>query len=223
LEKEPFSSAYSLAEALDVSPVTVLSRLHNSLGMKIFHLRWVPHQLTDVLRQVRVAKCGELLRALEAMQRTHFRHVITDDENWCYLEYQHASQWLVSGDEVPQRVDPAIGTTRFMITAISGVNGFRLRDLMPSQCRLNAQYFVEHVMAPLAQDYLAPCAIAKKLTTAGCKRQPFRFGRNSQHLSISSNQKLSLTRVLFSSVRTERIPHSSTLPAQGLSPRDYRI
>jgi hypothetical protein len=48
------------------------NRLHNSLGMKNFHLRWVSHQLTDDLRQMRVAKCSELLRALEAMQRTHF-------------------------------------------------------------------------------------------------------------------------------------------------------
>jgi hypothetical protein len=50
LEKEPFPWACLLGEALDVSPATVLSCLHNSLGMKNFHLRWVPHQLTDGLR-----------------------------------------------------------------------------------------------------------------------------------------------------------------------------
>jgi hypothetical protein len=83
VEREPFSSAYSLAEALDMSPATVLSRLRNSLGMKSFHLGWVPHQLTDNLRetddlwQVKAAKCSELLRALEAIQRIHFRHIIT--------------------------------------------------------------------------------------------------------------------------------------------------
>jgi hypothetical protein len=38
LEREPFSSAYLLAEALDVPPEIVLSHLHSSLGMKIFHL-----------------------------------------------------------------------------------------------------------------------------------------------------------------------------------------
>jgi hypothetical protein len=32
--------------------------------------------LTDDLREVRVAKCGELLRALEALQRALFRHLI---------------------------------------------------------------------------------------------------------------------------------------------------
>jgi hypothetical protein len=56
-----------------------------------FHLCWVPHQLTDDLRQVKVAKCGEPLLALEAMQRSHFRHIIAGDESWFYLEYQHAS------------------------------------------------------------------------------------------------------------------------------------
>jgi DNA-binding MurR/RpiR family transcriptional regulator len=41
-ERELFSSADSLAEALDVWRATVLSRLHNSLGMKNFHPHW-PH------------------------------------------------------------------------------------------------------------------------------------------------------------------------------------
>jgi hypothetical protein len=76
-ERELFPSAHSLAEALDVSPATVLSPSYNSFGMENFHLRSVPHQLTDELWQMRVAKSGELLRALEAMQRTHFRHIIT--------------------------------------------------------------------------------------------------------------------------------------------------
>jgi hypothetical protein len=41
------------------------------------HRRCVPHQLTDDLPRVRIAKCSELLRALEAMQRTHFQHITT--------------------------------------------------------------------------------------------------------------------------------------------------
>jgi hypothetical protein len=72
MDREPFALADSLAETMDVSPAAVLSRLHNSPGMKIFHLRWDPHRLVDGLRQVRVAKCGELLRTLEVMQRTIF-------------------------------------------------------------------------------------------------------------------------------------------------------
>jgi hypothetical protein len=107
--------------------------------------------LTDDLQQVSVAKCGELLRTLEAMQRTLFRHIITGDESWFYLEYQHASQWSASRNEVPQTVDPAIGPAMFRFMAIWDVDGFHLLDLMSSQCRFNKQYFLAHAMVPLVQ------------------------------------------------------------------------
>jgi hypothetical protein len=51
LEREPFFSAYSLAEAVYMSPATVMSRLYNSLGMEFCHLCWVPRQLKDDLLQ----------------------------------------------------------------------------------------------------------------------------------------------------------------------------
>jgi hypothetical protein len=68
--------------------------------------------------EVRIAKCCEILCALETLQRTHFHHIIAGYESWFYLEYQHASQWSVSRDELPQRADPAIGTAKFMFTVI---------------------------------------------------------------------------------------------------------
>jgi hypothetical protein len=39
LEKQPFHSAYSLAEILDISHTTILNHLRESPGMKLFHLR----------------------------------------------------------------------------------------------------------------------------------------------------------------------------------------
>jgi hypothetical protein len=92
LKREPFASAYSLAEALDTLPATVLSRLHNLVGIKTFNHSSVQTQMKDDQRQVTVAKCGELLHALEAVQRTHFHHIITGDESWFHLEHQHASR-----------------------------------------------------------------------------------------------------------------------------------
>jgi hypothetical protein len=109
---------YSLADALDVSPAIVLNRLYKPLGMETFPVCWVAHQLTDDLRQVRVVKCGELRHAMESIQRTHFRHIITGNESWFYLEYQHASKWSVSRDEVPRRADSVVGTAKFMLMVI---------------------------------------------------------------------------------------------------------
>jgi hypothetical protein len=42
LDKQPFHSAYSIAEALNVSHSIIFCHLQESLGMKNFHLRWIP-------------------------------------------------------------------------------------------------------------------------------------------------------------------------------------
>jgi hypothetical protein len=90
LEKQPFHSAYSLAEILDVSQTTSVNHLHDSLGMKLFHLRWIPNQLTDKLRASMIQKCQELPPLLERMKANKFRNVLTGDESWFILEHQHA-------------------------------------------------------------------------------------------------------------------------------------
>jgi hypothetical protein len=46
LDEQPLHSAYSIAEALCVSRSIILSHLQSSLGMKIFHSHWIPHELT---------------------------------------------------------------------------------------------------------------------------------------------------------------------------------
>jgi transposase len=50
-----------------------------------------------------------------------------------------------------QKVDQPIGTAKFMLIDIWGVNSFHLLDSIRSEGRFNAQYFVEHVVVPLAQ------------------------------------------------------------------------
>jgi hypothetical protein len=46
LDEQPFHSTYSIAEALGVSHSMTLSYLRESLGMKDFHLCWIPPELT---------------------------------------------------------------------------------------------------------------------------------------------------------------------------------
>jgi hypothetical protein len=48
--KGPLHSAYSIAEVTGVSYSIIIHDLLDSLGMKLFHLRQVPHELTPDLR-----------------------------------------------------------------------------------------------------------------------------------------------------------------------------
>jgi hypothetical protein len=130
LESEPSQSAYSLAEVLGVSQATVLNRLHTSLGMKAFHVRWVPYQLTSKLQTIRLAKCRELLPMLEVLQKNNFRKVVTRDESWLYFEMGHSAQWSVCRDHMATKTMPMIGTPKFTLTVMGGIKGFHVVDLM---------------------------------------------------------------------------------------------
>jgi hypothetical protein len=134
LEREPFASAYSLAEALDVLPATVCKiRCERKCSS--------PLGPTPVDRR---PAAGDSRKMWWASSRAgsyaaspfspHYH--IANDESWFFLEYQHAPQWSFSRDEVPQRVSVSIGIAQFIFTAIWGVNDFHLLNLMPSQCRL---------------------------------------------------------------------------------------
>jgi hypothetical protein len=49
--------------------------------MKIFHLRWIPDELTDKLREIKIEKSRELLPMLERLQKGTFRNLVTGDES----------------------------------------------------------------------------------------------------------------------------------------------
>jgi hypothetical protein len=70
----------------------------------LFHFGWVPNQLTEQLRVSRIQKCQEVLPLLERMETNKFRNILTSDESWFMLEYQHAVKWSLSGADVSERM-----------------------------------------------------------------------------------------------------------------------
>jgi hypothetical protein len=104
LGKQPFHSAYSLAEIFDASHTTILNHLHDQLRIKLFHLRWILNQPTEQLRASRIQKCQELLPLLEKMEANQSRNILTGDESWFMLNYHHAVKWSLSREEVPEKV-----------------------------------------------------------------------------------------------------------------------
>jgi hypothetical protein len=80
------ASSYPFAKVLKVSEATGENRLHKPLGMKNFHVRWIPDQLMSELQATRLAKCLVRLPMRETLQKNNFRKVVTGDESWFYLE-----------------------------------------------------------------------------------------------------------------------------------------
>jgi hypothetical protein len=109
----------------------------------------MPHQLMEQLRITRIQKCHELLQLLETTEASKLHDILTGDESWFTVEYQHSAKWSVFRENVPSRVRQDIGTKRFMLAVIWGVDDFHVVDLMTSQRSFNSEYFVNHVVAPM--------------------------------------------------------------------------
>jgi hypothetical protein len=73
LDEHTLRSANSITESLRVSHSIILSHLWKSLNMKIFHLRWIPHQLTTSLQQIRMETFRELLPILKVQKKDNFK------------------------------------------------------------------------------------------------------------------------------------------------------
>jgi hypothetical protein len=59
----------------------VLLYLHDSIGFKLFHLHWIPHLLTDDLREKWKEYARTMLPFLHAAERDGWYHLVTNDES----------------------------------------------------------------------------------------------------------------------------------------------
>jgi hypothetical protein len=92
----------------------------------------VPPYVDRKLREARLEKCRELLPILESMKKNNFHNLVTEDESWFTLEFQHSAKWSVSQDDVPQKVRQQIDTMKFMLGLFKGILAFWRRFKYPN-------------------------------------------------------------------------------------------
>jgi hypothetical protein len=81
LGEQPFHSAYSITEALGAFDSTILNHLQEWLGITIFHFRWITHELTTSLRQIRMETRREVSPILKAYEKNKFQRYVTGTES----------------------------------------------------------------------------------------------------------------------------------------------
>jgi hypothetical protein len=81
LQRDQFSSICLLAGFLEIATSTVYHSFTNVLHFKPFHLRRVPHILTNELYGKGVAKAKEFRHLFDSQRRIGYRDVLTGDES----------------------------------------------------------------------------------------------------------------------------------------------
>jgi hypothetical protein len=120
LEKQPFYSAYSLAEILDVLEYGNFEPFTRLAWNEIVAFTSDRQSVAGATSRQRDQKYQELPPLLEKMEANKFRSILTGNEDWFMLEYQHALKWSLSREDVSERVRQQIGTKNIMPTVIWG-------------------------------------------------------------------------------------------------------
>jgi chemotaxis methyl-accepting protein methylase len=69
--------------------------------------------LTQQLRASRIQKCQELLPLLERTEANKFCNILTGNESWFMFNYEHAVKWILSREDVSERVRQQVGTKNY--------------------------------------------------------------------------------------------------------------
>jgi hypothetical protein len=93
LERDLNTTARRLAVSLGISPQTVMVHLHEGLRMKCFHLRWVPHTLTDPHKAKRVCYAQEMIEHLDNDSRIGSKYRLTGDESGMTYDQGPTQMW----------------------------------------------------------------------------------------------------------------------------------
>lgn len=106
IEENPHASFDILEEETSINRFTLGEIIHNSLGLRKLASRWIPHQLTNNNRKVRVKACIENLNKFKE-GKWRLCDVITGDESWFYLRpigHKSANSSWVGEGESPKTV-----------------------------------------------------------------------------------------------------------------------
>jgi hypothetical protein len=85
---DPHTPARKLALSLGVSLPTILNHLHENLGMKCYHFRWIPDLFDGSQKAERVRCAHIMLEALDVNAQTNYRYLMTGDESWMPYDQQ---------------------------------------------------------------------------------------------------------------------------------------
>jgi histone-lysine N-methyltransferase SETMAR len=206
LGERPFSSCKVLSRHFRIAKATCLRILHDKLGLKKFHLRWVPHSISSNQKSERVSYSNLLLAALEESRQTGFERLITGDESWFYISYPHESVWAASREDVPERLRQKIDTEKCLISILWSVNGIHSLLDIPKGMTYNTAFLCDTVIPSLIADITSR---GRRKTLKGFM---VHMDNAPAHNSRRSQERIEAT-------KAKRLPHPAYSP--DLAPSDF--
>ena len=149
----------------DLSAITtipfgsVFNIIHNEINVKKLKGIWVPHELTDSQKKVRVDWCQDKIRQFRGGRLRKVDSIVTVDETWINFHttyFGNKRQWLFADEDYPQVPKMAKTSNKRMFTIFFNSTGILLSQ------------FQEQGYTVTSIDYLdALKSVKEKLTESG--------------------------------------------------------
>ena len=151
LNDEPYASTKVMAKAFHVDKFVVKRNLLE-MNSKKYSKKWLPHLLTNEQKLKRVQESEELLKILKADEPNNFANIITGDESWFNMHYDHAFQWAPNPDSVTPRLRQSINTKKRMVTIFfTGVGLITVKILDPG-LKFNSTHFCGCILSSIVKN-----------------------------------------------------------------------
>jgi hypothetical protein len=85
----PFASVHQIARMTPSLKTRMYRHFTESLNLANKKLRWVPHNLSEEQKRMRVEKSNELPQTLILATHHFWRYIVTLDKLWFYLSTDH--------------------------------------------------------------------------------------------------------------------------------------
>lgn len=137
-----------IAHTLGICEASVLTILHEDLGMSKLSARWIPRILTPEQKSCRQEICEENLAAL-ASDQDLFSKIVTGDETWVFHwdppTKQESMQWLHKGSPPPKKAKTQASAGKLMATIFWDNEGILWIEYMQKGSTINADVYKETI------------------------------------------------------------------------------
>ena len=142
---------------LGISSPSVNEILHEKFGVRKLAARWVPHNLSEEQKRVRINWCREMLERFNKGDSRRIFDIVTGDESWIY-QYdpetkRQSTVWVFPDDAPPVKVKRGRSVGKKMVASFFSASGHVVTVPLENQATVTAKwYFGKHHM--LAKAFL---------------------------------------------------------------------
>lgn len=132
--------------ALGISSPSVNEILHEKLGVRKLAARWVPHNLSEEQKRVRVNWCREMLERFNKGDSRRIFDIVTGDESWIY-QYdpetkRQSTVWVFPDDAPPVKVKRGRSVGKKMVASFFSASGHVVTVPLENQATVTAKWYV---------------------------------------------------------------------------------